>query len=309
VGRSAIPLYRTALLSVRVVLLGLAAGRPRLLKTWSGAFSSMWGRHRRMDDTAGGRRGPAGQRLDRRNGLRSWTIVWPGERCTRRADRFLRVHDGSGTQKTYAYYPGRSPAVARTECLVVRDVGAGPGALHGRRRSRRAHAARRVVRDGKRPYGRRRCRPRGLLKGFPTCTSRPSASALKLGEALDRTRCRHRGGPAVGAAGAREDGDARRTRWRRRAGTGAPKMLPGWCPDDLLAVVSSARDRLIVSWLADGACGSASCAVSTSLTCTLRRDAAAGSAGGRTCTCATGRGTRTGPRPRPGTRGGPMAAR
>jgi len=44
------------------------------------------------------------QRLDRRNGLRSWTIVWPEGMVHEEADRFLRVHDGSGTQKTYAYY-------------------------------------------------------------------------------------------------------------------------------------------------------------------------------------------------------------
>ena len=44
------------------------------------------------------------QRLDRRNGLRSWTIVWPEGTVHEEADRFLRVHDGSGTQKTYAYY-------------------------------------------------------------------------------------------------------------------------------------------------------------------------------------------------------------
>src|SRR2546430_16599399 len=44
------------------------------------------------------------QRLDRRNGLRSWTIVWPEGTVHEEADRFLRAHDGSGTQKTYAYY-------------------------------------------------------------------------------------------------------------------------------------------------------------------------------------------------------------
>ena len=43
------------------------------------------------------------QRLDRRNGLRSWTIVWPGGTVHEEADRFLRVHDGSGTQKRLSH--------------------------------------------------------------------------------------------------------------------------------------------------------------------------------------------------------------
>src|SRR5260370_9582379 len=44
------------------------------------------------------------QRIDRRDGLRSWTVVWPEGTVHEEADRFLRVHDGAGTQKTYAYY-------------------------------------------------------------------------------------------------------------------------------------------------------------------------------------------------------------
>ena len=60
------------------------------------------------------------QRLDRRNGLRSWTIVWPEGTVHEEADRFLRVRDGSGTQKTYAYHPGRPPAVARPRVPAAR---------------------------------------------------------------------------------------------------------------------------------------------------------------------------------------------
>jgi hypothetical protein len=43
------------------------------------------------------------QRIDRDGGRRSWTIVWPDGREHSDADRFLRTHDGSGTQRTYAY--------------------------------------------------------------------------------------------------------------------------------------------------------------------------------------------------------------
>src|SRR6266704_1737109 len=62
------------------------------------------------------------QRLDRRNGLRSWTIVWPGGTVHEEADRFLRVHDGSGTQKTYAYYLVDHLRWLERECLSSGDV-------------------------------------------------------------------------------------------------------------------------------------------------------------------------------------------
>jgi hypothetical protein len=62
------------------------------------------------------------QRLDRRNGLRSWTIVWPEGAVHEEADRFLRVHDGSGTQKTYAYYLVDHLRWLDRECLSFGDV-------------------------------------------------------------------------------------------------------------------------------------------------------------------------------------------
>src|SRR5450756_35454 len=62
------------------------------------------------------------QRLDRRNGLRSWTIVWPEGTVHEEADRFLRVHDGSGTQKTYAYYLVDHLRWLDRECLAFGDV-------------------------------------------------------------------------------------------------------------------------------------------------------------------------------------------
>ena len=52
------------------------------------------------------------QQIDRDDGRRSWTIVWPEGTEHSEADRFLRAHDGSGTQRTYAYRAGRSPALA-----------------------------------------------------------------------------------------------------------------------------------------------------------------------------------------------------
>ena len=43
------------------------------------------------------------QQIERKDGRRSWTIVWPEGTVHAEADRFLRLHNGSGTQRTYAY--------------------------------------------------------------------------------------------------------------------------------------------------------------------------------------------------------------
>ena len=83
-----------------------------------------------------------------------------------------------------------------------------------------------------------------------------------------------------------------------------PKMLPDGAREKLLETVSSARDRLVVTWLADGGLGLVSCAGCTWSTCTCGRMRPAGSAAPRTCTCATDPTTPTMPRPRPNTRGG-----
>lgn len=40
------------------------------------------------------------QQISRRDGRRSWTIVWPEGVVYTEADRFLQRHEGSGTQRT-----------------------------------------------------------------------------------------------------------------------------------------------------------------------------------------------------------------
>lgn len=82
-----------------------------------------------------------------------------------------------------------------------------------------------------------------------------------------------------------------------------PKMLPDGTHEMLLATVQSARDRMTITWLADGACGSVSCAGCTWSTCTCARMRRAGSAGART-TCAIDPTIPTMPRPKRNTRGG-----
>src|SRR5881394_272976 len=43
------------------------------------------------------------QPIQHGDGRRSFTIVWPEGSVHDPADQFLRAHDGSGTQRTYAY--------------------------------------------------------------------------------------------------------------------------------------------------------------------------------------------------------------
>ena len=62
------------------------------------------------------------QKLTRRDGLRSWTIVWPEGTVHGEADRFLRRHDGSGTQRTYAYLLVDHLRWLDRECLGVEAV-------------------------------------------------------------------------------------------------------------------------------------------------------------------------------------------
>jgi hypothetical protein len=62
------------------------------------------------------------QRIERKGGWRSWTIVWPEGTLHAEADRFLRVHDGSGTQKTYAYYLVDHLRWLERECLAFGTV-------------------------------------------------------------------------------------------------------------------------------------------------------------------------------------------
>ena len=136
------------------------------------------------------------QRLDRRNGLRSWTIVWPEGTVHEEADRFLRVHDGSGTQKTYAYYLVDHLRWRDRECLPLEDV-----RLRDLERYMGVVGADVMMplgepwRDGKRPYGRAALSTAAAcLKGFYLHQSSLGINT-GLGEALDRTRCRPHSSP------------------------------------------------------------------------------------------------------------------
>ena len=193
------------------------------------------------------------QRIDRDGGRRSWTIVWPDGSEHSEADRFLRTHDGSGTQRTYAYLLVDHLRWLERECLSLDRVGLWDlqrymGLLGAEVRMPLGQP----WRDGKRPYG-----PAALsitascLKGFYMHRAALGVNA-ELGTALDRARLPSRADrrrrflghttTTLPANPLAPHGPPRRH----------PKMLPDGAKDRLLETVRSARDRLAVTWLSHG---------------------------------------------------------
>ena len=108
------------------------------------------------------------QVLERAGGRRSFTIVWPEGAVHEAADAFLRTHDGSGTQRTYAFLLVDHLRWLEREALTVdgaglRDlqrymglVGAKVAGPHGE-----------PWRAGRRPYGHSALQTAAAcLKGF-----------------------------------------------------------------------------------------------------------------------------------------------
>ncbi len=129
------------------------------------------------------------QRIDRDSGRRSWTIVCPDGNEYSEADRFLREHDGSGTQRTYAYLLVDHLRWLDRECLALdrvglRDLQRYMGLLGAEVRMPLGAP----WREGKRPYG-----PAALsitascLKGFYAHQAALGVNA-ELGKALDSAR-------------------------------------------------------------------------------------------------------------------------
>jgi hypothetical protein len=140
------------------------------------------------------------QQIDCSDGRRSWTIVWPDSIEHAEADRFLRQHEGSGTQRTYAYVLVDHLRWLERECLtldrvVLRDLERYMGILGAEVRMPLGEP----WRVGKRPYG-----PAALsitascLKGFYLHSLR-SGSMPRSARVLTRLGCR-RGWIAVAAS-------------------------------------------------------------------------------------------------------------
>ncbi|MFE5330484.1 integrase [Embleya sp. NPDC056575] len=187
------------------------------------------------------------------NGTRAWTIVWPEGAVHREADRFLRLHEGSGTQRTYAYVLVDHLRWLERECLPLDRV-----------RPRDLERYMGVVgadvpmplgepwRVGKKPYGHDALRTAAAcLKGFFLHQAVLGVNP-ELAAHLDRHRLPTR-------------------RDRRRAFLGHvkaampanplapagsqprhPKLLPEGARERLMTMVSTARNRMVVTWLSDG---------------------------------------------------------
>ena len=193
------------------------------------------------------------QQIVRKDGRRSWTIVWPEGSLHAEADRFLRLHDGSGTQKTYAYYLVDHLRWLERECLafdkvVLRDLERYMGIVGAEVLMPLGEP----WRIGKRPYGRSALSTAAAcLKGFYLHQSSLGVNG-ELGKTLDTSRLPTRTDRRRAFLGHVKNtlptNPLAPTRPRRRH----PKMLPDGAQEKLLAVVNSARDRMVVTWLADG---------------------------------------------------------
>lgn len=193
------------------------------------------------------------QQIERKDGRRSWTIAWPEGTVHQEADRFLRQHDGSGTQRTYAYYLVDHLRWLERECLAfdkvqLRDLERYMGIVGAEVRMPLGEP----WRVGKRPYGRSALSTAAAcLKGFYLHQSSLGVN-FELGKKLNTARLPSRQDRRRSFLGhvksplptnpLAPSGPHRRH----------PKMLPDGARDKLLATVSAARDRLVVTWLADG---------------------------------------------------------
>ncbi|MEV5720544.1 hypothetical protein AB0L41_42300 [Amycolatopsis mediterranei] len=167
------------------------------------------------------------QPIHRKDGRRSWTIVWPEGTEHPEADRFLRVHDGSGTQRTYAYLLVDHLRWLERECLTfdavgLRDLERYMGILGAEVRMPLGEP----WRVGKRPYGRSALSTTAAcLKGFYLHQASLGVNT-ELGQWLDKTRLPSRADRRR-AAGAREDGDACESAGAEEPVSTAPEDAPG----------------------------------------------------------------------------------
>lgn len=193
------------------------------------------------------------QQIDRRDGRRSWTILWPEGTEHAEADRFLRRYEGSGTQRTYAYVLVDHLRWLERECVTLdraqlRDLERYMGILGAEVRMPLGEP----WRVGKRPYGRAALSiTASCLKGFYLHQAALGVN-IELAQGLNLTRLPSRldrrraflghTTTALPANPLAPQGSRRRH----------PKMLPEGTREKLLEAVYSARDRLVVTWLGDG---------------------------------------------------------
>ncbi|MFG2025616.1 integrase [Streptomyces sp. NPDC048825] len=195
------------------------------------------------------------QVLKRAGGGRSYTILWPDGSVDEEADSYLRLYEGSGTQKTYAYclvdhLRWRIREGLTTVTITLLDVKRYMGAV-GAQVPMPFGQPWRV--PPQRPYGASALQvAAACLKGFylDACASsgvndelRAALTVTRLPTKADRSRAFlghvKKSMPANPLAPTNPP--------RRRH----PKMLPDGAKPDLREAVNTARDEMVVRWLSD----------------------------------------------------------
>jgi integrase len=193
------------------------------------------------------------QRIERGDGGWSFTIVWPEGAVHEEADQFLRLYEGSGTQRTYAYLLVDHLRWLERECLalggvVLRDLERYMGLAGADVRMPLGEP----WRAGRRPYGKAALSAAAAcLKGFYLYLGACGVNE-DLGRRLDVARLPTRADrdrSLLGHVVRSVPGNLLAPRRVRRR---HPKMLPEGARERLLAVAGLARDRLVITWLADG---------------------------------------------------------
>ena len=193
------------------------------------------------------------QTVERSGGWQSFTIVWPDGHIHQEADRFLLTHDGSGTQRTYAHYLVDHLRWCAREGLdiatvTVRDLERYMGAVGAKIPGPFGEP----WRIGKRPYGDSALSTAAAcLKGFYLYHAGYGINP-ELGKALDQTRLPNRADRRRRMLGHTTRTLPSNPLAPRRVRRRHPKMVPEGARDRLLETATFARDRLVVSWLADG---------------------------------------------------------
>ncbi|MFJ7416677.1 hypothetical protein ACIQWZ_38675 [Streptomyces sp. NPDC098077] len=191
------------------------------------------------------------QQIERKDGRRSWTIVWPEGTLHMEADRFLRLHDGSGTQRTYAYLLVDHLRWLERECLAfdavqLRDLERYMGIVGAEVRMLLGEP----WRVDKRPYGRSALSTAAAcLKGFYLYQSSLGING-ELGRKLDKSRLPSRVDRRRSFLGHVKSSLSTNPLAPRGPHRRHPKMLPDCAREELLETVNAARDRLVVTWLA-----------------------------------------------------------
>lgn len=193
------------------------------------------------------------QEIARGGGWRSWTVLWPEGATHAAADRFLQLHDGSGTQRTYAYL-----LVDHLRWLEREGVGLDTVSLRDLHRYMGIVGAEVAMplgepwRAGKRPYGKASLSTAAAcLKGFYLHQAACGVNE-PLGRVLDRTRLPTRADRNRSLLGHVATVMPANPLAPRRVHRRHPRMLPDGAREALVEVAGSARDRMVITWLADG---------------------------------------------------------